>query len=173
MYLFLLLIIINCDLVHGTIFDISNCPPGYYCLSKSLAPIPCPPGTWSNAGASQCTPCEIGYYSAKAGSSYCTICEQGHYCELAHLLPQPCQLGTYNEKLGQTQCTACNLGTYTPAQVSVECRLCPAGSSCSNPAELPQRCSPGKRHIFLAQIILYNFYRLFQYFWSSNMYCMS
>ncbi|CAF4803636.1 unnamed protein product, partial [Rotaria sp. Silwood2] len=116
---------------------------GYYCLGKAITPIPCPPGTWSNAGAPQCKPCQAGYYSTKGGSSYCTICEQGHYCGTAELPPQPCPLGLYNDKLGQTECTPCGSGTYTPAQASVECTLCPAGSSCSNPALLPQQCSSG------------------------------
>jgi hypothetical protein len=144
MYLLLLLPIIACSLVQGTIFDISNCPAGYFCLGKSITPIPCPVGTWSNAGAAQCTPCETGYYSAKAGSSYCTICEQGHFCDLKHLPPQPCPLGTYNDKLGKTQCIDCGSGTYTPKQASVECTLCPPGSYCPDPAISPKQCSPGK-----------------------------
>ncbi|CAF4370409.1 unnamed protein product, partial [Rotaria magnacalcarata] len=97
-------------------------------------PIPCPPGTWSNAGASKCEACPIGYYSTKGGASYCTQCEQGHFCESADLSPQPCPLGFYNSRLGQMECSPCAPGTYTPAVASVQCTICPAGSSCINAA---------------------------------------
>jgi hypothetical protein len=158
MYLLLLLPIIACSLVQGTIFDISNCPAGYFCLGKSITPIPCPVGTWSNAGAAQCTPCETGYYSAKAGSSYCTICEQGHFCDLKHLPPQPCPLGTYNDKLGKTQCIDCGSGTYTPKQALQ-----------NNVLQVSP--FPLKLYHFL-HLLLYYFCRVFQYRWSNIMRCM-
>ena len=77
--------------------------------------------------------------------------QQGHFCVQAHLPPQPCSLGTYNENLGQTECTPCDPGTYTPAQGSVECSTCPAGSSCGNADVLPEECSPGINLFFANQ----------------------
>ncbi|CAF3158971.1 unnamed protein product [Rotaria sp. Silwood2] len=143
MFSLLFLSIIGCILAQETIVDVADCPAGYFCLARGILPIPCPPGTWSNAGAVQCQQCQLGYYSTTGGSSYCTICEPGHSCGAAELPPEACPLGFYNDKLGQVECTPCDSGTYTPATASVECTLCPAGSFCSDAAVLPDLCPTG------------------------------
>ena len=52
------------------------CPAGSMCAPDSVA-IPCPAGTYSPYGATQCTPCRSGTYSSSAGSPVCTMCPLG------------------------------------------------------------------------------------------------
>ena len=56
--------------------------------------IPCPAGTYSGAGASQCTSCWPGSYST-TGSLAC----------------KPCASGTINTKFGASSCNPCPAGT--------------------------------------------------------------
>lgn len=124
-------------------FDLADCPPGYFCTGRGITPIPCSAGTWSGGGVAFCTPCDPGYYTTKSGSSYCTMCPKGHTCAVAHLGPESCPLGTYNNQLAQVECVACEEGTYTPARGAVQCTSCPAGSFCASAANPPEKCSPG------------------------------
>jgi hypothetical protein len=61
------------------------CPVGNYCPAASVAPIPCPPGTYRNSNKGKliadCLPCDIGSYSPDYGSTTCLICDDGWYCE--------------------------------------------------------------------------------------------
>lgn len=56
------------------------CPAGSTCADSSLAPQPCPPGKYSDAGQIACTACPEGYYADQAGSAECTECPLGTTC---------------------------------------------------------------------------------------------
>ena len=52
------------------------CPPGYYCLAQSIAPTPCPAGTYNpNEFAESsvelyCIPCTVNYFNHLEVSNY-------------------------------------------------------------------------------------------------------
>ena len=59
------------------------CPPGAYCpvnASAFLPPVQCPAGTFSGAGAANCTQCPAGSLSPSTGSTSCQQCPGGHFC---------------------------------------------------------------------------------------------
>ncbi|CAF4314318.1 unnamed protein product [Rotaria magnacalcarata] len=124
-----------------------KCPAGFYCQtdtkaapqhSRYVAPLPCPPGSFSGIGEDHCTPCAVGYYASKSGSTVCTECPAGFMCEKADQNPVLCPLGTYSACTGKSCCSTCPAGTYTPSTGSIECIRCPSGSSC--PTSVPPSC---------------------------------
>ena len=103
------------------------CPAGYFCPNGTRHAVqhPCLPGTFSNntglRSASQCTPCQEGFYcdspglsspagecaagfTCPAGSNRSApaehICPQGNFCPNGSILPQPCPRGTFADRLG-------------------------------------------------------------------------
>ncbi|OMJ77208.1 hypothetical protein SteCoe_23243 [Stentor coeruleus] len=66
------------------------CPPGYYCEENT--PEPCPPGSSSLkiscTHASQCIPCDYGYFSSKSASTLCLECFIGSFCPLGSSFPK-------------------------------------------------------------------------------------
>ncbi len=131
-----------------TVTDVANCPAGYYCVvdirTGIINPQPCPPGTYSEIGASSCTPCSVGEWTVRHGSSYCDLCPIAHMCPNPSLAPLPCPLGTANPWPRQPSCFACSIGDYTPALQRPTCTACSYGHYCSDPAEQPKLCPPGK-----------------------------
>ena len=124
--------------VFGTTSD--SCPAGYQCLESSLRsvngfsvqkPIPCPIGTYSEQGQSECKPCKPGYYTITIASSYCKPCPGGSMCRKPNRKPVPCPLNSYTSCIGQVRCTPCLLGMYTLRTGSTYCIKCPAGKKCN------------------------------------------
>lgn len=72
-----------CD-VEGLAVPI-DCPPGYFCVSGSITPQPCPLGTYSNSTglrrSTDCTPCPGGQYCDGIGRTEpAGLCDPGFYC---------------------------------------------------------------------------------------------
>jgi hypothetical protein len=85
---------------------------------------PCPAGSFSLAGAQQCTPCLVGTEQPSTGSTACAACAPG-YAALTQGTPacQACPGGTY-EANARTACPACGPGTFAPSG-STACISCP------------------------------------------------
>lgn len=68
------------------------CPPGHYCPSGSVSPVPCPPGT----------------YTLQNGATECNICPAGKYC-LPGMIPHLCPRGKWTEILDSTLSLFCSV----------------------------------------------------------------
>ena len=130
------------------------CTPGYYCPTGSVAMVPCPQGTYSNANlntvSTQCTPCDDGYYCAQPAATTTTAqCYAGYYCQkvggalVGFTVPNPsnkiCSIG-YSCPLGTTQQVACSSSTYQDNAGQATCKACPPGYYCSATAKT--LCNP-------------------------------
>jgi len=121
------------------------CPTGYACLDDKKTI--CSAGTYSSEeGASKCTPCKAGYYSA-AGAEVCTPCQAGTRSKDSGATScTPCSAGWYQDKVGQSECTQCDAGEYSgdggPTDSgATSCTPCPAGTY--NYANNCTDCFPG------------------------------
>ena len=62
------------------------CPAGYYCPAGTIAPIPCPAGTYNTltgkALSTDCVACDVGKYCSDSGQSsqVNSNCAAGYYC---------------------------------------------------------------------------------------------
>lgn len=111
--------------VNGTACE--PCPAGTAEVGGGC--VPCAPGTYAGAGATECFRCVAGQYLAAFGDAVCT----------------PCPSGTRGVLLSDNVTTACEACTATgawSAPGSVSCGLCPAGSYCPAPGER-RPCPPG------------------------------
>ncbi|CAF1064230.1 unnamed protein product [Adineta ricciae] len=132
--------------------ELEQCPPGYRCrktitnpfVRSSLRQVEanwmmeiCPPGMASPKGATECTPCEKGYYAPYSGAAICYTCPKGHMCPNSHLEPEPCPIGTSNNLTQQTCCRTCRPGTFTKARGMQQCQNCPVGYACRTKPKLP------------------------------------
>ena len=95
---------------------LDNCPAGYYCLSDTTLPTPCPAGT---------------YRSALGGTEVgdCSACPAGSYCPIGSAEPLACPAGRYRGTAG--------------AQQPTDCALCPTGQFCPQGSVAPQACLVG------------------------------
>ncbi|MGH0137990.1 UNVERIFIED_CONTAM: hypothetical protein FKN15_065321 [Acipenser sinensis] len=138
------------------------CPIGSYCPAGSAFPLPCPPGTFSNAtGLSRpglCVDCTPGYHcsgsniSAPAGlcspGYYCTggasapnqhETQEGHYTLLGAFTPEPCALGTFQP----SSCLECLRGQFCNQTGLVRPFPCPPGHFCLPGTIAPTPCPAG------------------------------
>ena len=95
---------------------LDNCPAGYYCLSDTTLPTPCPAGTYRDA---------LG----GTASGDCWACPAGHYCPIGSAEAIQCPAGRYR--------------TTTGAQQPSDCALCPAGQFCPHGTVNPTGCPAG------------------------------
>lgn len=122
------------------------CPNGYFCKDPSIAPTPCPLGTYSTStgGISECTTCRLGYYANKVASTQCTACPNGYYCKDPTKAPTPCPLGSYSYSSGGiSECKLCQLGYYANKTASTSCIACPNGYQCCDARKSPTSCPLG------------------------------
>lgn len=120
------------------------CPAGF--VSSTLgatsidACLPCPVGTTSVEGSTQCTECVAGSYADVAGSAECTACAGGQFGNqvgaAAAEACQNCAAGTYSAA-GSTVCLACAWATWSEAG-SVACSM-----NSPNPTH-GLNCPPGR-----------------------------
>ncbi|MGH0168698.1 UNVERIFIED_CONTAM: hypothetical protein FKN15_055273 [Acipenser sinensis] len=138
------------------------CPIGSYCPAGSAFPLPCPPGTFSNAtGLSRpglCVDCTPGYHcsgsniSAPAGlcspGYYCTggasapnqhETQEGHYTLPGAFTPEPCALGTFQP----SSCLECLRGEFCNQTGLVRPFPCPPGHFCLPGTIAPTPCPAG------------------------------
>ena len=106
----------------------------------------CEDGTYSQAGAGECTNCGKGWYSKKisdyVGASSCTKCPAGTYNDKEKSsVCHDCEDGQYSPA-GAAGCTNCKEGEYSKAH-SASCSICPAGTfSVNAPNNLgPANCT--------------------------------
>ena len=133
-----------------------NCPGGFFCTSADVGgdvqvtwPKPCPPGTYSNSGATtSCTQCLQGYYCPGNTIDYREFpCPPGHYCTAGSSLPTPCNAGKYNPDWMSNSvaaCLDCGAG-YFCEKGSPRRNVCPPGHYCAGAnSESPSKCGTGK-----------------------------
>lgn len=148
---------------YGLIAVTGDCDAGYYCFADSYTNQPwvelagfygrCPEGEYCEAGSSEGTPCDIGYYNPSKGAedstgcvacpagwacpntgstSYTLECRRGYYCEEASTTSQPttvCDAGYYCPA-GSAFMQKCAAGTYTDVTQEYSCKTCPPGYYC-------------------------------------------
>ena len=127
--------------------ECSICPLNTYCPFKSIAPVPCPPGTTSNnslgaiaicttpcppgfycLGDTEILPCPSGSYSTGgANSAQCTTCEPGYFCNTT-VTRVVCPQGFYCPS-GTVTPIPCPVTTYSLGGASV-CTTCEIGYFC-------------------------------------------
>jgi len=108
-------------------------------------------GTYSAAGASECTSCTAGRYASSTGQTSCVTCDAGSYAAASGASQcTVCAGGQYQHASGESSCltcsrgyacpsgsssmTACTSGTYAPAG-SASCTACSLGTYQPNAAE--------------------------------------
>ncbi|KAG2496095.1 hypothetical protein HYH03_005698 [Edaphochlamys debaryana] len=138
----------------GTVGGCSPCPNGTWSLEGSTECTRCPPGTY---GSGSCTKCPPATYQDEAGAKECKPCPPG-FTTLpgAKNLTQCkiCPTGSYvKEESGEcvpcpkdTYSTACKPG-YFAAQAGDPCKACPPGTFASaNGSTSCTPCAPGTTH---------------------------
>ena len=126
-----------------------DCPPGYFCVSGSITPQPCPLGTYSNSTglrrSTDCTPCPGGWYCDGIGTTEPKdLCDAGFYCrEKAYTSAPPdgptgglCPAGGYCPR-GSATSTPCPVGYYSNfdgADDENDCIPCDPGFFCAGSA---------------------------------------
>lgn len=130
------------------------CAEGFYCEegSRTSQSKACPPGTYSQASATEfdsCKECEPGFYcpggTGTAGSTAIApmiICPVGHYCEAGAHIPSKCEIGTYNPITGlddRNKCEPC-LGGEVCSQrgLAASDYTCDPGYYCREGASISQ-----------------------------------
>ncbi len=104
----------------------SNCPGGSFCADNPSTcqystsddcgiTGECNPGTYSQTGASACTPCAAGTSQSQSGKTSCTACSKGKF----------------QSATGQTSCSNCPIGSYQDETGQQECKVCAAGKTSS------------------------------------------
>ena len=124
--------------------SVQKCPVGTFCPSNSIAPIPCPSGTYRNntggRSISDCYTCPGGYYCPRGTAVYyaCTAgnfclpgsanqstCSPGDYCPGLTPFPDPCPAGYYC--MNTTDLQVCPAANFCPPY-SMSPEPCPAGT---------------------------------------------
>jgi hypothetical protein len=114
-----------------TVYTETECEANTYCVGDGFK-IPCPIGTFSAPGSTQCESCLAGEYLSNSSSSTSKVFE----CT-------PCPAGTYSTTIGATSsstCVQCAVNTYSTtvgAANSSLCLACPDDST-SRPASDPR-----------------------------------
>ncbi|XP_051788211.1 signal peptide, CUB and EGF-like domain-containing protein 2 [Erpetoichthys calabaricus] len=142
------------------------CPVGSYCPLGSAFPLPCPPGTFSNAtGLDQphlCVACPPGLYCSGSNNSSPTgPCSPGYFCStgastpdqhevaVGHyslqgaFRPESCPFGTFQPAVGQSLCLDCLRGHFCNQTGLGHSLPCPPGHYCPSGSILPTACPAG------------------------------
>ncbi|XP_039224464.1 multiple epidermal growth factor-like domains protein 6 [Crotalus tigris] len=138
------------------------CPKGHFCPSRSILPLLCPLGTYSDTlhgtGPGTCKQCPAGMYCSKSGLVAPEgLCQPGYYCFQGSTNASPtglpfgglcpaghyCPAGTKDPRE-----MPCPVGTWNEqkgGRDSTWCRLCPPGYFCSSPGRVSPTgpCAPG------------------------------
>ena len=86
----------------------------------------CPPGTYENAGETNCTNCEAGKYTISYGQYSCIECDSGTYAGDGEVCSD-CPAGSYSNP-GASTCSLCPIGKYSAQARSFVCLACSAGT---------------------------------------------
>lgn len=128
-----------------------DCPQGHYCVSGSVLPKACPPGTYNtnsqSTSSAACTACPAQYYCDEEGMvNYNTNkkCSAGYLCTGGSDSAYPIELtdrGAGNNRKcptgnyclqGATSPSVCGTGTYQNSLAQSLCKPCPPGYYCSS-----------------------------------------
>ncbi|XP_070544274.1 uncharacterized protein [Ptychodera flava] len=90
---------------------------------------PCPVGTYSVDGESNCQRCPFGFSTSITGAinvTDCTVveCNIGSYKDEASGMCKPCPLGEYQSRIGKTYCKRCPAMTTTLTEGSIKSAQC-------------------------------------------------
>ena len=130
------------------------CPAGTFNTVQGATSVtqctPCPIGSFSLSGASQCSLCQSGSYSANMGQGNCTLCPSGSASTViganSNATCAACPAGTFSASAGQSLCTKCPNGTYNPSASGSDpssCIPCPPGTfNVANGSTTAAACSP-------------------------------
>ena len=135
-----------------TILAACACAPGYGCVTglfgaTSCSLLPCALGTYAaggtaacavcpagsrftganlaGLGATGCTACLPGSFSALPGSPTCALASPGSYVPTTGATAETlCSPGSYQNLIGQTACPLCPCGSYNPLFGQIICLPC-------------------------------------------------
>lgn len=137
-----------------------DCPRGFFCVSGSTFPQPCPLGTYGNSTtlrrSTDCTPCPGGYYCDGIGRTEPTdVCDAGFYCREKAFTSAPpdgptggvCPKGGYCPP-GTAFPLSCDPGMYSAspgAKTKYDCVPCDPGNYCpgSSSSDSRLKCAAG------------------------------
>ena len=155
----------------------NECEAGKFCplaiAGHRAAGIDCPEGTWSQAGATECSlckpgmecsdpanpqPCNDGEYQI-GGNRDCSPCPKNHECPFGETIA-PCPLFFYADE-GEGYCKACPdgkdcrdhrpgvdpvdcVGGFYSRPLDFMCVPCPRGHYCPAGTNEPIKCTGGK-----------------------------
>ena len=137
-----------------------DCPRGFFCVSGSTFPQPCPLGTYGNSTtlrrSTDCTPCPGGYYCDGIGRTEPTdVCDAGFYCREKAFTSAPpdgptggvCPKGGYCPP-GTAFPLSCDPGMYSAspgAKTKYDCVPCDPGNFCpgSSSSDSRLKCAAG------------------------------
>jgi hypothetical protein len=106
------------------------CPAGFKCSDPSNVPNPCPQGSYSAAGSTDCIACS----TSVTPGAVCTkngllrVCQPGDLCDQSTDIDRKCPATKYCSP-PNFQPLDCPVGTYA-AQGSSSCTICPQGYFC-------------------------------------------
>ena len=97
----------------------------------ATAQLPCPKGTFSLSGSSECSPCSVGKYAASERATECVSANPGFFVTSAGAYEQEaCPEGQHASGSASFECTSCDAGKYG-RQLWILCRQARSdGSDC-------------------------------------------
>lgn len=106
-----------------------ECPEGHFCLSQTIKPQPCRPGTYQpSKGATKCMPCPLGFYCSEYRATKATgECNAGTICVEGATRPI--------------------IMDHVYSFDAKKNGLCPAGHFCDKGANAPTPCPEGQYQV--------------------------
>ena len=102
------------------------CPARHYCPLGTVQPLTCTTGNFCGRGVSWPVPCAPGTHSNATNlkaSSQCIPADAGHYASLGSIAQTPCAAGTYSALGRQPKCAGCAAGTFQDAEGATACTV--------------------------------------------------
>ena len=119
-----------------------DCPRDFrFVCQRAWSCSSCPPGKFSD-GTFACTSCPAGNHSADAGASTCTACAAGMFSAGGASQCSACAAGTFSAA-GAGSCVSCLPGAFSPSNGSSSCSPCPLPNSSSPPGSATCLCDAG------------------------------
>ena len=114
----------------------TECPSGSYSDDGASGCTPCAAGSWRryNASEANCTECDAGSFSTIVGasdSSACKVCESGSYSSAGSDYCSPCAAGWWQSEIGTSSCISCDAGSFSTTIGASEesvCQACGSGT---------------------------------------------
>ena len=122
------------------------CPARFYCPLGTVQPLHCISGSFCGRGISYPIPCDPGTYSNATNltaAGHCTAADAGHFAALGSTVQTPCLAGTYTALERQPSCAKCAAGSSQDAEGATACKACILGYYCEEGASKPLPCPGG------------------------------